>query len=163
MSPANKPERCDGSGLGGGSISWNQAAETHQGSVHLESLLMTRMRAPFSSFSRWLSDLSSVRIWESGRKQEVRPGSFIIHPWVVSHKQTVYGVKTAMQSCSGAPRTVLYDMHYRTPSCRTRGGRGESQGEKLADQSQIWVMRLSRSWTKNNTRLKYFPSRGDKQ
>lgn len=28
---------------------------------------MTRMRAPFSSFSRWLSDLSSVRIWERER------------------------------------------------------------------------------------------------
>lgn len=29
---------------------------------YLESLLMTRMRAPFSSFSLWLSDFSSVKI-----------------------------------------------------------------------------------------------------
>lgn len=28
--------------------------------VYLDSLLMTLMRAPFSSFSRWLSDFSSV-------------------------------------------------------------------------------------------------------
>lgn len=29
-------------------------------SRYLDSLLMTRMRAPFSSFSLWLSDFSSV-------------------------------------------------------------------------------------------------------
>lgn len=31
---------------------------------------MTRMRAPFSSFSLWLSDLSSVKIWDSRREKD---------------------------------------------------------------------------------------------
>lgn len=34
----------------------------HLQASYLESLLMTRMRAPFSSFSLWLSDFSSVKI-----------------------------------------------------------------------------------------------------
>ena len=34
---------------------------------YLESLLMTRMRAPFSSFSLWLSDFSSVKICRETR------------------------------------------------------------------------------------------------
>lgn len=32
-----------------------------RGLAYLDSLLMTLMRAPFSSFSLWLSDFSSVR------------------------------------------------------------------------------------------------------
>lgn len=40
-----------------------------QTSFHLDSLLMTRMSAPFSSFSLWLSDFSSVKIWDSERKK----------------------------------------------------------------------------------------------
>lgn len=31
MAPANKPERCDGSGLGGGSISWNRGCRNPSG------------------------------------------------------------------------------------------------------------------------------------
>lgn len=38
-------------------------------SFHLDSLLMTRISAPFSSFSRWLSDLSSVKIWDDEGKE----------------------------------------------------------------------------------------------
>lgn len=48
------------------SVSTNTRQEGRM-SFHLDSLLMTRMRAPFSSFSRWLSDLSSVRTWEQGK------------------------------------------------------------------------------------------------
>lgn len=48
------------------SVSTNTRQEGRT-SFHLDSLLMTRMRAPFSSFSRWLSDLSSVRTWEQGK------------------------------------------------------------------------------------------------
>lgn len=49
------------------SVSTNTRQEGRT-SFHLDSLLMTRMRAPFSSFSRWLSDLSSVRTWEQGKE-----------------------------------------------------------------------------------------------
>ena len=38
---------------------------------YLESLLMTRMSAPFSSFSLWLSAFKSGSIWK-GRKKERR-------------------------------------------------------------------------------------------
>lgn len=36
---------------------------------YLESLLMTRMRAPFSSFSLWLSDFSSVKICSETKRR----------------------------------------------------------------------------------------------
>lgn len=35
------------------------------GSRHFDSLLMTRIKAPFSSFSLWLSDLKSFKTWGS--------------------------------------------------------------------------------------------------
>lgn len=45
---------------------------------HLDSLLMTRMRAPFSSLSLWLSDLSSVKTWKKyeGKKKISKTQSF---------------------------------------------------------------------------------------
>lgn len=101
------------------------------------------------------------------------------------HKQTVYSMKTAMQSRNATatlpdwslwdkiPSVALLwkfsvgvdDMHYSAPSCRwpSRGGQDArrmwGQREKLRDQSLksgSWV-----SWeagTKNNTWLKYLPS-----
>ena len=39
-----------------------------RGQAHLESLLMTRMSAAFSSFSLWLSERRSTRTW--GKKVE---------------------------------------------------------------------------------------------
>lgn len=42
----------------GGQQTW--PGPLHRGRGYLDSLLMTLMRAPFSSFSRWLSDFSSV-------------------------------------------------------------------------------------------------------
>ena len=38
---------------------------------HLDNLLMTRIRAPFSSFSRWFSDLSSTKTWRSRERGSI--------------------------------------------------------------------------------------------
>lgn len=54
-------------------------------SFHLDSLLMTRISAPFSSFSRWLSDLSSVKIWDDEGK-EMKLGKI---KWSQRHSYTV--------------------------------------------------------------------------
>lgn len=55
---------------GGG---WTRAPGVAAGAPHyLDSLLMTLMRAPFSSFSLWLSDFSSVRT--CGERGQVREG-----------------------------------------------------------------------------------------
>lgn len=51
---------------------------------------MTRMRAPFSSFSLWLSDLSSVKIWEEhsrgrggcrGTRRREERRSYVAEEW----------------------------------------------------------------------------------
>lgn len=48
---------------GGEGIPWKLCLWTY-----LESLLMTRIRAPFSSFRRWLSALRSTRTWRNKEK-----------------------------------------------------------------------------------------------
>lgn len=42
--------------------------------IYLDSLLMTLMRAPFSSFSLWLSDFSSVNTCSDRGKRMLEPG-----------------------------------------------------------------------------------------
>lgn len=163
------------------------AAETDQGSAHLESLLMTRMRAPFSSFSRWLSDLSSVRIWDSTRKKkkkDIESGSYIT-------AETVYGTNSAMQSMSATETLSAWYVSDRMTSVPllwkfsvqcgrhalehsimqmtlTRwSGREEDVGkvrEKQGDQSLKSGSCVSwEAGTKNSTWLKYFPFSRSKQ
>lgn len=49
-----------GGGAEWGGVSWRRGLG---GGGHLESLLMTRMSAAFSSFSRWLSAFRSCSAW----------------------------------------------------------------------------------------------------
>lgn len=164
------------------------AAETDQGSAHLESLLMTRMRAPFSSFSRWLSDLSSVRIWDSRREKRTFSQSFITQERVcgINRLFTVWRLRCKAQRYSNATATLpgwslwdkipsvpllwrfsggVVDMHYSAPSCRwpSRGGqdarRTWGQRQKLRDPSlKSGSWGSSEAGTKNSTWLKYLPS-----
>lgn len=86
---------------------------------------MTRMRAPFSSFSLWLSDLSSVKIWDS-RGKEIILQLYCFRWYNDKFTRTIYCiVKLSPQTTSGLKvvfqlplRPSNEDMLYSTWSCK---------------------------------------------
>lgn len=154
--------------------------QERQTSFHLDSLLMTRMRAPFSSLSLWLSDLSSVKTWGRRRKEtmlELSSARRNVH-FKLELLRWHYSAATARYRQSPLTTSGLKvvfqwrltphdeDMLHGTRSCRwgvalttrsacEKGNRAKPERERETE-GQFLKSRSRLSWgamTKNNRRL----------